>query len=251
VIHRNVVYAVRPGKTLHMGLYVPHGSAPAPMIVWLHGGGWKYGDKAYHLSIRDLTREGFAIASVQYRLLWHAPWPAQIEDCEEAVAWVRTNGKRYGIDPGRLAVAGESAGGHLAALVGTRETRRRVKAVFAMYPPTDLVLMGRRYAGYGRFSIFSQMFGGAIVHRRAEARAASPITYADRNSPPFLLIHGDKDSLVPSEQSELLDAALRKAGVESKLVIVPGKGHAFDLDDAQLQQVAAFFRKHLSLHGTR
>jgi dipeptidyl aminopeptidase/acylaminoacyl peptidase len=120
-----------------------------------------------------------------------------------------------------------------------------VKAVLAMYPPTDLVVMGRRYANYGRFSIFSQMFDGTIADRRAEARAASPVIYASRNSPPFLIYHGDKDWLVPPEQSEILDAALRKAGVQSKLVIVKGKGHAFGLDEAQLKQVAAFFHDHL------
>jgi len=244
-IHRNVVYAVRSGKKLHVDLYVPREAKPVPVIVWLHGGGWKYGDKGYHLSIRNLTREGFAIASVQYRLLRNAPWPAQVIDCEEAVDWIRKDGDRYGIDPSRLALAGESAGGHLAALIGTRETRRNVKAVLAMYPPTDLVVMGRRYANYGRLSIFSQMFDGEIANRRAEARAASPVTYASRSSPPFLIFHGDKDWLVPPEQSETLDAALRKAGVESKLVIVKGKGHAFGLDQSQLEQVAAFFRKHL------
>jgi dipeptidyl aminopeptidase/acylaminoacyl peptidase len=105
--------------------------------------------------------------------------------------------------------------------------------------------MGRRYAQYGRFSIFSQMFGGAIVHRRAEAKAASPVTYVGPESPPFLLFHGDHDWLVPSEQSQILHDALRKAGVESELVIVKGKGHAFKLDAAQMNQVTAFFRKHL------
>jgi dipeptidyl aminopeptidase/acylaminoacyl peptidase len=89
------------------------------------------------------------------------------------------------------------------------------------------------------------MFGGTIVHRRSEARAASPVTYANRNSPPFLLFHGDRDWLVPREQSELLDKALREVGVESELIIVKGKGHAFGLDDAQLKEVAAFFRRHL------
>ena len=244
-IYPNVVYAVQAGKKLHVDLYVPRTSRPAPVIVWIHGGGWKYGDKGYHLSVRELTDEGFAIASVQYRLLRAAPWPAQVEDCEQALAWIRNNGRSYGIDPTRMALAGESAGGHLAALIGTRETRRRVKEVLAMYPPTDLLLMGRRYAQYGRFSVFSQMFGGPNVTRRAEARAASPVTYVRRDSPPFLVYHGAKDWLVPPEQSEALDAALRKAGVESHLVIVPEKGHAFSLDRAQLREVAAFFHRHL------
>ena len=244
-IHANEVYAVRDGKRLHVDLYVPPTKQPAPVIVWIHGGGWKYGDKGYSLAVRDLTRDGFAIASVQYRLLWGAPWPAQIDDCTDAVAWLRKNGRRYGIDGSRLGVAGESAGGHLAALIGTRQGRPRVRGVFAMFPPTDLVRMGRRFAHYGRFSIFSQMFDGEIADRRTEARAASPLTYVRRNSPPFLLLHGDEDWLVPQEQSELLHDALQKSGVESELLIVNGQGHAFDLNETQLRQVAAFFRKHL------
>src|SRR5215207_267735 len=96
-IHRNLLYAAHPGKRLHLDLYVPASPRPAPLIVWIHGGGWKYGDKGYHLSIRELTDRGYAIASVQYRLLWHAPWPAQIADCEEAIAWLRQNGGKYGI----------------------------------------------------------------------------------------------------------------------------------------------------------
>jgi acetyl esterase/lipase len=244
-IHRNVVYAVRDGKKLHLDLYVPAKPRPAPVIVWMHGGGWKYGFKGYNLLIRDLTRDGFAIASVEYSLLRGGrPCPAD-EDCRDAAEWLRARGSSYGIDGRRMGFAGESAGGHLASLVGTREGRNRVKAVCALYPPTDLVAMGERYSRYKRLSIFSQMFGGDIKDRRKVAWEASPVAHVSRSSPPFLLYHGDRDWLVPLDQSKKLDAALRRAGVACELNVVPGKGHAFHLDDSQLSDVAAFFRSHL------
>jgi acetyl esterase/lipase len=244
-IHRNVVYALRDGKKLHVDLYVPAQPRPAPVIVWFHGGGWKYGDKGYSLLVRDLTRDGFAIASVQYRLVRTARWPAQIDDCRDALAWLRQNGPRYGIDPRRVGLAGESAGGHLAALLGNQERTPNVRAVCALYPPTDMLLMGEKYAGYRKASIFSQLFGGDIRDRAAVARAASPVTFVGRRSPPFLLYHGDRDWLVPLEQSEVLHKRLCAAGVECELLVERGKGHAFHLDDAQLTRVATFFRRHL------
>jgi acetyl esterase/lipase len=244
-IHRNIVYAERGGKKLHLDLYVPAKPRPAPVIVWFHGGGWKYGFKGYNLLVRDLTRDGFAIASVEYRLLRAGrPCPAD-EDCRDATDWIRTHGSIYGINGKRIGLAGESAGGHLAALVGTREGRKRVKAVCALYPPTNLVAMGERYAPYKRLSIITQMFGGDIADKRKAAWEASPVAHVSPNSPPFLLYHGDRDWLVPVEQSIELDAALRKVGVSSELIILSGKRHAFHLDDSQLSHVAAFFHKHL------
>ncbi len=244
-VHRNIPYAERGGRKLSLDLYVPANPRPAPVIVWLHGGGWKYGNKGFNVLVRDLTRDGFAVVSVEYRLLGTARWPAAIDDCHAALEWVRTHGREYHLDPRRVGVAGESAGGHLAALLGTQAGRSRVRAVCALYPPTDLVAMGRRYSRYKRGSIISQMFDGDIEDRRAAAAAASSVTYVSHRSPPFLLYHGDRDWLVPLAQSEALEQRLRAAGVECELKVVPGAGHAFHLDDAQLSDVARFFHRHL------
>ena len=244
-IHRNIVYAQRGGRALRLDLYVPRTPRPAPLIVWFHGGSWEFGSKGFHLHLRELTREGFAIAAVNYRVISQARWPAQREDCEEAVRWLRANGAGYGADPQRMGLAGESAGGHLAALLGTTEGRPRIKAVCALYPPTDMVALGRRYAKFKDASLITQMFGGRIEDRLAVARDASPVAHVCASCPPFQLWHGQRDFLVPVQQSRALDRALREAGVESHLTVLPGKTHAFGLHRTQLAEVAAFFHRHL------
>ena len=111
-VHRDVIYAEREGRSLHLDLYLPPRSTkPAPVVVWFHGGSWKYGDKGFSLQVRDLTRQGFAVASVQYRLIRQDRWPAQIEDATAAVDWLRANAGRYGLDGKRIGLSGESAGG--------------------------------------------------------------------------------------------------------------------------------------------
>jgi acetyl esterase/lipase len=244
-IHRNVVFAQRGGRDLRLDLYVPATPRPAPVIVWYHGGSWKYGSKAFHLHLRDLTRAGFAIAAPDYRFLQQARWPAQLDDARDAVRWLRANGARYGIDPQRMGLSGESAGGQLAALVGTMECQPRIKAVCALYPPTDLVALGRRYARFKRASVLTQMFDLEIEDCLDVARNASPLTHVCAQSPPFLLWHGKMDFLVPPEQSVALDHALRAAGVESRLNLLPRKTHAFSLTRLQRDEAAAFFHRHL------
>ena len=244
-IHRDVVYAQRGDRALHVDLYVPPAPRPAPVVVWFHGGSWEFGSKGFHLHLRELTRDGFAVVSVQYRVISQAPWPAALDDCGESLRWLRANGSKFGIDPQRIVLAGESAGGQLAALVGMREGRSRIKAVCALYPPTDMVALGRRYAKFKRASILTQMFDGDIEQRLDVAREASPLAHVSAHSPPFLLWHGRRDFIVPPQQSVAFDCALREAGVESRLVILGGKTHAFGLNRAQLDEVATFFHRHL------
>jgi acetyl esterase/lipase len=234
------------GTSLGLDLYVPDSPKPAPVVVWYHGGSWKYGHAGFHLLVRDLTRYGFAVASVNYRLLGRRNrWPAQLDDSLAALDWIRENGARYGIDGHRIGVSGESAGGHLAALVALRRNRPAVDAACVLYPPTDMIELGRRYAHFRNFSVFSQMFRGDIESRIHLAKDASPVSHVTRRAPPFLIYHGDRDWLVPPDQGWRLHSALKRAGVDSHFEIVEGKGHAFDLDDKQLAEVAAFFRKHL------
>jgi acetyl esterase/lipase len=162
-----------------------------------------------------------------------------------AFDWIRKNGARYGIDGHRIGVSGESAGGHLAALVALQRNRPDVEAACLLYPPTDMVELGRRYARFRRWSVITQMFRGDIESRLHLAREASPVSHVTRRAPPFLIFHGDRDWLVPPEQGWRLHSALKHAGVDSRFEIVNGKGHAFVLDDRQLAEVAAFFRQHL------
>lgn len=245
-IHRNVLYASPQGHDLRLDLYVPKTVQPAPVVIWIFGGSWKIGSKGYHVNVRDLTDYGIAVAAIDYRLSQTATYPAQLEDCQAALRWLQQNGGAYGIDPQRIGVSGESAGGHLAALLGTTEGAREIRAVCALYPPTDLVRLGRRDAKPGQLSSIEKLLGGPIEQKLALAAEASPVNHVQPASPPFLLIHGDRDQTVPLEQSRELQRRLVRAHVESRLIILHGKEHWFLLDRSQVAEVARFFRVHFA-----
>jgi acetyl esterase/lipase len=221
-----------------LDLYLPE-KAPAaalPVIVWVHGGGWNKGSKE-NPPLGWLATEGYAVASINYRLSWLARWPAQIDDVRAAVRWIRVNAAKHGLDPERIAVAGGSAGGHLAALAGTEpppageKVPSRVRAVIDLYGPTDLLTMPGNTPGAGRTdtdlarSNGARMLGGPVRERPELARAASALHHVSSDDPPFLILHGDRDPQVPLEQSQRLHEALRAAGVSSELVVLPGAGH--------------------------
>ena len=250
-IYRNVLFASPGGHPLRMDLYVPPTVEAAPVVIWIFGGSWRIGSKAYHVNVRDLTRHGMAVAAIQYRLSGTATYPAQIEDCAEALRWLQSHGSHYHIDPSRIGLSGESAGGHLAALLGTMKGTPSVRAVFAMYPPTDLVTLGRKYANPQQPSDIDRLFGGPIEQKLKAAREVSPVNHVTSSSPPFLLMHGSLDELVPLQQSEKLNNRLHDAGVESTLIVVPGKGHWFRLTEDQLKKVADFFRQHFRRQADR
>ncbi len=243
-IVRNVEFATPGGKSLRLDLYLPKSNHPVPMVMWIFGGSWKFGSKGYHINLRDLTRSGIAVAAIDYRLSGTAIYPAQLEDCQSALAWLRAHGAEYGIDPKRIGVSGESAGGHLAALLGTVEGKSKVQAVCALYPPTNLVSLGRKYASPDRRSDIERLLGGPIETKLALAQEASPVDRVSADAPPFLIIHGAQDTLVPMEQSQELDRKLKRVGVESRIIVVPDKGHWFLLNETQLKTVAEFFQRH-------
>ncbi len=243
-VYRNVQFAAPEGHSLAMDLYVPQTAKPAPVVIWIFGGSWKRGYNWYHLNVRELTRYGIAVAAIQYRMSDKFPYPAQLEDCRSSMAWLREHGSEYGVDPERIGVTGESAGGHLAALLGTVEGHPSIKGVFALYPPTDLVVMGRKYASPSRLSDIDRLLGGPVEQKLQLAEDASPVHHVCPSSPPFLLMHGDQDTLVPISESENLRHKLAANHVPVKLIVVPGSPHWFDLDPNQLEAVASFFREH-------
>jgi acetyl esterase/lipase len=230
-----------------------------PVVVYIYGGGWKAGSR--DAGIRPLTRfaqRGYFGASIEYRLSQEARFPAQIEDCKCAIRFLRAKAREYGLDPDRIGVWGPSAGGHLAALVGTSgdvkeleggggwpEQSSRVQAVVDWFGPTDFLKMGKNKIDHDAAnSPESQLIGGAIQENKEKVSRANPITYVSKDDPPFLIMHGDKDDLVPPGQSGLLNEALQKAGVESTLHVVPGAGHGFGGKDIDAK-VDAFFDRHL------
>jgi len=243
-VYPDVVFSTVQGQSLAMDLYVPKTAQPAPVVIWIFGGSWRIGSKGYHVNLRDLTKYGIAVASIQYRLTTTATYPAQLDDCRAAVSWLRANGSRYGINPSKIGISGESAGGHLAALVGTVEGAPAIRAVCALYPPTDLVSLGREYETSKEPSAVDRLLGGRIEQKLALAAQASPVNHVSASSPPFLIFHGDRDELVPLAQSEDLVKRLKRAGVEARLIVVPGKPHWFLLTEAQVAEAARFFERH-------
>jgi acetyl esterase/lipase len=227
-----------------LDVYVPAGPGPFSVILWIHGGGWEAGSKDSPGMVTGLMWSGYVIASTNYRYSSQAPFPAQIEDVKSAIKLLRKNAKEYKLDPFRIGVSGGSAGGHLAALLGTSgDEETKIQAVCDFYGPTDVAAMSPPTATNNPIT---KLLGGTTGVKAELAKQANPITYVDANDPPFLIFHGDKDNVVPLSQSELLDAALKKAGVESKLIVIPGAGHGNGIMiDSTQKEMRSFFDRHL------
>jgi len=257
----DLVYAAPAGRPLHADLYLPGGSAgPWPVIVWLHGGGWRFGDRrqAPDLS-RHFAGRGYAMVSIDYRLSAEALFPAQIEDVKTAVRWIRATADRYRLDAGRIGLWGSSAGGHLAALAatsgpGTFESAASehagfssdIQAVVDGYGPVDFLQLdahrdpldrpsddpesiplppGMRSAHANSFE--SLLLGGPIEQHVERVAAANPLAYERPGVPPFLILHGTSDATVPPHQSQLLFEGLAARGVDVTLCLIDGLGHGF------------------------
>lgn len=256
---RDVKYGPHEERNL-LDVYVPADTkGPLPLVIWIHGGGWRNGAKGAGGPAIGLLKQGFAVAAINYRLSGNAPFPAQIEDCKAAIRYLRANAHKYGFDPEQFGVWGSSAGGHLVALLGTSgdvktlegdvgdhdDVSSRVQAVCDWYGPTDLLQMGGSHNNAD--SPESLLIGGPIQTNKEKVARANPITYVSADDPPFLIMHGTSDTVVRYNQSELLKTALKKAGVECQLVPLDGAGHGgpeFQTPDVQ-KQVAEFFAKHL------
>lgn len=259
--HRDLRYVSFGGERQSLDLYLPPGDTPKPLVIWIHGGAWRAGSKQNPMPLRLIPDAGYAIASVNYRLSQQAKFSAQIEDCKAAVRWLRANAKQYRLDPDRFAAWGASAGGHLAALIGTSDGKfdigenlqhsSRVQAVIDYFGPTDFFQMddhalpGAPWRHDAPDSPESQLLGGPLRENDLMAARANPIHYASKGDPPFLIVHGDKDPLVPLHQSQLLGEALRKADVDVTLYVVPGAGHGqgFERDPKIVPMVKDFLAR--------
>jgi acetyl esterase/lipase len=241
VARRDLVYVPSGHERQKLDLYLPKDGTNLPLIINIHGGAFKMGSKEDGVPLEYL-KQGYAVASINYRLSQHALFPAQIEDCKAAVRWMRAHAAEFRLDPARFAVWGASAGGHLAAMLGTTgeanefdvganlDQTSRVQAVVDYFGPTDFLQMDAHRVPNGMShnpvdSPESQLIGAAIQENKEKAARANPITYITSKAPPFLICHGDADPLVPHHQSELLEAALRKANVPVTFYTVKGAGH--------------------------
>lgn len=251
IIHRDQPSVPQPDSRQRFDILLPAGCAGSsrlPLVVWIHGDTWRDGSKA-DCPIDWLTDQGYAVASVGYRLSDAATFPAQLDDCRAAVESIAANAAVWGIDCERIAVVGSGGGGHLAALVGLAE-ENGVAAVAAIAAPTHLTTLGPEHDRPS--SPASQLVGGPLPEFREAAQVASPLAHVSAGDPPCLIVHGEHDERVPLSQSLKFDAALRAAGVESTLVVLEGGRHkpSLDRDAAAGQALLEFLDRTLVPNAT-
>ncbi len=241
----DVVFGTAGGVDLKLDIAWPKaGTGPFPVMVFIHGGGWQWGDKAeFRDALPRIARVGYACASIDYRRAPAHRFPAQLDDVRSAIAFLRNNAQKYHLDPERIALFGGSAGGHLALLVGftaaTDDPGRRIRAIVSFAGPTDLPHLYVKVRGR---DLVSDLLGTTDRQSRIAAEA-SPITYVHRGIPPVITIHGDHDELVPISQARSLHQALEAAGATQELIVVEGGGHdgtKWSLDQRNRTHKAAF-----------
>jgi acetyl esterase/lipase len=253
----DVVYGMVDDEPLLLDVYRPPvRAAPRPAVVLVHGGGMWTGSRADMAEpARQLARAGYVAVAIDYRLVdaeaGRHRWPAQLDDVQLAVRWVRAGADRYGVDPERVGAYGWSAGGQLAALLGVRDTRdltlanpdhaSRVACVIDLAGDVDLTA----YTVPPALDEVVALLGGTPADVPERFRDVSPLSWIDTQTVPFLVIHGLEDDVVPIEQSRRLVAGLRAAGVEVEYTELPGAGHG-DLTWSRVGSAAlAFLGRHL------
>jgi acetyl esterase/lipase len=225
----NVPYVTGGGPEQQLDLYIPTDRHGQPLVVYVHGGGFEHGDKAgdsINPNNLQWLWQGYAMASINYRLVQHALWPAQIEDCKAAIRWLKAHASDYGYLPNEIAVVGESAGGHLVAMLATTSGKRLfdvgenldqtsdVTCAVDLFGLTDLTRLP---------SLAERLVGPE--NSQELRRNASPISYVHEDEPPILIVHGTDDKLVPYEQAELLADAMDKVHAPYRFHTVVGGGH--------------------------
>ncbi len=256
-----------PRQMLDLMLPVERVDKPLPVVVFIHGGGWRNGNKKGGQNrIRPFVASGkYAGVTVGYRLSGESQWPSQIHDCKAAIRWIRANAKKHNLDPDRIGVWGTSAGGHLVAMLGTsgdvpamdgslgshNAYSSRVTCVANFFGPTNLLTMNATAIDIARLdhdapdSPESLLIGGPIQENPDKVATANPITYVSPDDSPFLIVHGTLDPLVSFNQSELLYAALEEKGVEKTLITVEDGEHGRGFGTKPTELVEAFFDHHL------
>ncbi len=236
----DIEYATVGAHKLLLDLYLPKEPQGSPLVVWIHGGGWHQGSKS-SCSISWLSNFGFTVASINYRLVDVGIWPAQIHDCKGAVRWLRAHADEYGYNADRIVVSGSSAGGHLAALMGTTgdveslegdvggnlDQSSRVQAVVDYYGATDFVLRSKTQPSRAnqKGSVVYNLLGGGADQLVDIAKQASAKFHVIKDDPPFLVFHGEKDNTVLIDQSEAIDKAYKQAGLPITFHRIPEGKH--------------------------
>jgi acetyl esterase/lipase len=255
IFHQNVAYASDTVKKHLLDIYLPASApSPAPLIIWVHGGAWnhndKYADMGYMKStIKALVEKGYALASIDYRQSSTAIFPAQIQDCIQAVEFLNINAEKYKLNKNKFVLMGFSAGGHLASLMALSNNNNiadfypankkpsfKIKAVLDFYGPSDFMLFFSNLDPGVVDNPIAQLLGASPLKRPDLSKLASPVSYVDKNDPPFFIVHGEKDPDVAPTQSYLLKSYLDLAGVKNELTIVkdaPHYGVMFDAEEVR------------------
>lgn len=256
---KNVEYTNPDNQHLQMNIARPKGDGPFPCVLFIHGGGFRAGNReGYNAQIVRMAEKGYVAATMSYRLAPKYPFPAAIHDTKAAVRWLRANAKTYGIDPDRIGTTGGSAGGHLAQFLavtgdvkefegegGNPAQSSKVACVVNVYGPSDFT------KSYGKSvdaaEVLPLFLGGNLEKARPAHIKASPLYWVTPNAAPTLCIHGTEDKYVAVEQAEWLVEKLKAANVEADLLKLEGAGHGFKGKDAETAEKAmiAFFDKHL------
>lgn len=266
IMHNNLAYAGDTLKGHKLDIYLPQNvKGNLPLVVWIHGGAWKLNDKFADMgymrnTVSSFIEQGYAFASIDYRYSTDAIFPAQIQDCNQAISWLYANAEKYHIDKHRIALVGFSAGGHLASLLALSNNNDvkqfsargknvpfKIKAVIDFYGPSNFLALIPKVEINDPTDAVTSLLGATILERPDLATMASPTTYVDPNDPPFLIFHGEKDESVPYTQSVLLNSYLRKVNVKSELTVVPNAPHYGEMFDVESYRtkISSFLKTHL------
>jgi acetyl esterase/lipase len=265
IFHQNIAYANDTLKKHLLDIYLPEKGNDFPLLIWVHGGAWmkndKYADMGYMTeTIKSIVASGYALASIDYRHSTTAKFPAQIQDCNQAIEFLHNNASKYKLNNKKFALIGFSAGGHLASLLGLsnnnniasfypneKKSSFTIRAVLDFYGPSNFLLFFGDAKPEATDNPVSILLGSSPLVRPDISNFASPFTYVDKDDPPFFIVHGEKDNEVPPAQSYLLESYLNLAGVANELTIVkdaPHYGTAFD-NEALRKKLLEFLSAHL------
>lgn len=227
-LRTDIVFSTPDGTPLTLDAYVPEGRGPFPAVIIVHGGGWEAGSKTTFVPplFEPLTKGGFAWFSINYRLAPAHTFEEMASDVDAAIRWVKRNARAYKVDRKRIALMGESAGGHLVSYAGARgKGETRVAAVVSFYGVHDINARSRRMGAIGRNIEQLLRISAPGPEAEAKQRAASPITYVHGKMPPYLMIHGTEDKAVPYDQSTLMCAKMKDSGAPCEVFTVEGAPH--------------------------
>lgn len=263
---RDIEFGVVDGVSLKLDLHLPPDAEETPLLVWIHGGAWRRGAKE-SVPVKKLVEErGWAVASIGYRLSPVAKFPAQIHDIKAAIRFLRANAHKYGYESNRIAIAGASAGGHLAALVGVTNEHQElegtigehldqsssVQATVSLYGASNLTTILNQSTPHGlsvREPALDLFIGGHPDRVPDVAKLASPVFHVDKSDPPLLLIHGDQDPQMPINQAHELHGKFKSLELKVEFDVLHGAAHGGErfYTTPQIVRIDQFLRRHLSM----